>query len=68
MYYSLQTRYDLTILYPPECSEEEQARGNRGAMRAQLMAPMQALELMAICGQDKLLAHPVCTSLLERKW
>ena len=60
MYHQLQIEYDLTIFYPPECCEEEQAKV--------CMAPMRALELMASYGQDELLAHPVCTSLLERKW
>ncbi len=50
----------MTIFYPPEYSEKEQA--------AVCMAPMRSLELMASSGQDELLAHPVCTSLLERKW
>ncbi|OWA53039.1 putative Transient receptor potential cation channel subfamily A member 1 [Hypsibius exemplaris] len=54
------TEYDLTIFYPPEYSDTKQA--------AVYMAPMRALEIMASCGQDKLLAHPVCISLLERKW
>ena len=63
MHYQLQIEYNLNIFYPffrNINSEEEQA-----IMHG---APMRALELMASCGQDKLLAHPVCASLLERKW
>ncbi|OQV14239.1 Transient receptor potential cation channel subfamily A member 1 [Hypsibius exemplaris] len=51
--------YDFSILHPLEHSEKVPARYRE---------PMRAMKLMASLRRSDLLAHPVCTAFLERKW
>jgi hypothetical protein len=55
----LQIAYDFSILHPLKPSENTQHRH---------YVPMRAMKAMATLGRSELLAHPVCTALLERKW
>ncbi|XP_055356808.1 transient receptor potential cation channel subfamily A member 1-like isoform X2 [Paramacrobiotus metropolitanus] len=56
------TEYDFTILH--HCTNAEKSKGPYNSVAV----PMRALKLMATMRRSDLLAHPVCTTLLERKW